>query len=493
VADFTVNGDDMGASEQALTADQVQAQLRDWLAQQRRAFEAHRFPSVQERRAHLGALEQMLHANVDRLADAVDADFGGRSKHETFMIDWLPSIDGVHHARRHVGRWAKPRRAGVALSFMPASARVMPQPLGVIGIVVPWNYPLLLALGPLTAALAAGNRAMIKMSEFTPRTGELLASLLREHFSEDHVRVVNGDADVARAFSALPFDHLLFTGSTSVGRHVMRAAAEHLTPVTLELGGKSPVIVAPDFSMDLAAERVIFGKCLNAGQSCTAPDYVLVPASHEAAFVQALQKQVARLYPTIARNPDYTAVVNARQHQRLQGYLADAVAKGGRVVPLNASGEDLSGSLKIAPTVVQQCTDDMLVMQDEIFGPLLPIVSYRTLDEALAFVNARPRPLALYYFSNDRASVDRVTRETIAGGVTINDTMYQVAQHNLPFGGVGPSGMGHYHGQYGFDTFSKQKGVLYQARFSGTRLMQPPYGKLFETMRTMLSKVLLKL
>jgi coniferyl-aldehyde dehydrogenase len=218
-----------------------------------------------------------------------------------------------------------------------------------------------------------------------------------------------------------------------------------------------------------------------------------VPASHEAAFVQALQKQVARLYPTIARNPDYTAVVNARQHQRLQGYLADAVAKGGRVVPLNSSGEDLSGSLKIAPTVVLQCTDDMLVMQDEIFGPLLPIVSYRTLDEALAFVNARPRPLALYYFSNDRASVDRVTRETIAGGVTINDTMYQVAQHNLPFGGVGPSGMGHYHGQYGFDTFSKQKGVLYQARFSGTRLMQPPYGKLFETMRTMLSKVLLKL
>jgi coniferyl-aldehyde dehydrogenase len=355
----------------------------------------------------------------------------------------------------------------------------VPQPLGVVGIIVPWNYPLFLAVSPLAAALAAGNRAMIKMSEFTPRTGALLASLVQRYFPQGEVAVVLGDADAGAAFARLPFDHLLFTGSTVVGRHIMHAAADNLTPVTLELGGKSPAIVGPDCSLAKAAERIAVGKLMNAGQTCIAPDYALVPAGQEPAFVAALRAVVAKMYPRIDDTPDYSAIINARHFQRLAGYLADAQAQGARLEPLSAGTADETRR-HLPPLALLGVTDSMRVMQEEIFGPLLPILPYRTFDEALAYVNAHPRPLALYLFDEDKIRIERTLHGTVAGGVTINDTLLHIAQENLPFGGVGPSGMGHYHGKEGFLTFSKQKPVFFQSRLNGMGLFNPPFGPVFE-------------
>jgi coniferyl-aldehyde dehydrogenase len=353
----------------------------------------------------------------------------------------------------------------------------------VVGIIVPWNYPMYLAVGPLVAALAAGNRVMIKMSEFTPRTGEVLAALIADCFSEDHVAVINGDVAIARGFSALPFDHLLFTGSTPVGREVMRSAAAHLTPVTLELGGKSPAIVGPGYPVDAAAQRILFGKCANAGQTCVAPDYVLVPAGTEDAFAAAAQRAVARLYPTLASNPDYSAIVNDRQYRRLAAYLEEARSRGARLIEINPAAETLApAGRKLAPTLVLRAPADTRVMQEEIFGPILPVMPYGDLAEALAYVNAGPRPLALYYFDQDQRRIERVLRETNSGGVTVNDVLLHVVQDDLPFGGAGASGMGHYHGRAGFETFSKPKGVFLQSRLNGTDLLKPPYGKRFEAL-----------
>ena len=447
--------------------------LQPLFERQRSAFQANPSPRAEDRLQWLEALHDVLTSSQQALIDAISQDFGNRSADETRLAEIMPSLHGIRYAKRRLRTWMKPSRRRVGMAFQPASAQVVYQPLGVVGIIVPWNYPLYLAIGPLIGALAAGNRVMLKMSESTPATGLLLKSLLAQIFPEDQVAVVLGEAEVGMAFSRLPFDHLLFTGSTSVGRHVMRAAAENLTPVTLELGGKSPAIVSANVPLADAAERIAFGKTLNAGQTCVAPDYVLVPRQRIDGFVEAYRQAVRQFYPQLADNPDYTSIINQRQHLRLQNYLDDAQAKGARVLPLFDHGQER----RMPHCLLLDVTDEMLVMQDEIFGPLLPIVPYDDIEQALSYVNARPRPLALYYFGYDKAEQRRVLRHTHSGGVCLNDTLLHVAQDDLPFGGVGPSGMGHYHGHEGFLTFSKAKGVFIKQRFNAARLIYPPYGK----------------
>jgi len=442
---------------------------------QRQAFAANPMPPAAQRRQWLKSLRELLVSNQQALVDALRSDFGNRSADETLLAELLPSLQGIQYASRHLKGWMKASRRKVGPAFQPAAAKVVYQPLGVVGVIVPWNYPLFLAMGPLVGALSAGNRVMLKLSEATPTTGLLLKRLLERVFPTDLVCVVLGEADVGIAFSRLPFDHLLFTGATSVGRQVMRAAADNLTPVTLELGGKSPAIVSADVPLKDAAERIAFGKTLNAGQTCVAPDYVLVPAHRLDAFVDAYRQAVLRFYPQVHGNPDYTSIINERQLARLNHYLEDAQGKGAHVISLYPPQQNSGRCL--APHVLLGVDDHMLVMQDEIFGPLLPVVPYERLDEALAYVNARPRPLALYYFGYDKAEQRHVLEHTHSGGACMNDTLLHVAQDDMPFGGIGPSGMGHYHGHEGFLTFSKAKGVLIKQRFNAAKVIYPPYGK----------------
>ena len=474
----------MNATDRAALDDQAGAARAEFERMHAASRQEPPFPRGRRERL-LDALTALVHDHIDRIAAAISTDFGHRSAHETWLLEVFPSLESCRHARRHLGRWMKPRRRPVSIWFQPGRARIIPQPLGVVGIIVPWNYPLLLAIAPISAALAAGNRVMVKMSEFTPRTGELLAELALQHFPEGEVKVVLGDAGVGAEFARLPFDHLLFTGSTRVGHEIMRMAAENLTPVTLELGGKSPAIVAPDFPVAKAAERIVFGKTINAGQTCIAPDYVLLPAGREAEFIDAARAVVARSYPHMEVTADYSAVVNDRHYQRLQGYLDEATALGARVEPLSAAAAD-PARRRMPPVALLDVSDAMRVMQDEIFGPVLPIVTYRDLDEAIRYVNARPRPLALYVFSHDAHGLDRVLNETVAGGVTVNDTILHIAQEELPFGGVGPSGMGQYHGEAGFETFSRMKPVFRQSAVNGMGLFTPPYGAVFERMLKLL-------
>ena len=430
----------------------------------------------------------MLREHAESLARAISDDFGHRSHAETRLLELFPAYAAIADARRHLRRWMRPQRRSVALWFQPARAEVRYQPLGAVGIIVPWNYPLLLAVAPLVAALAAGNRVLIKMSEFTPATSRLFADLIAQTFAADEVAVVEGDAAVAQAFSQLPFDHLLFTGSTVVGRHVMRAAADKLTPVTLELGGKSPAIIATSADFDQAVERIVVGKTLNAGQTCIAPDYVLLPAGREADFVETARRVLARCYPALNTTPDYTNIISQRHYERLVGYVDEARAQGAEVVALIPGATADPAKRRLPPLVLTGVTDTMRILQDEIFGPLLPLVPYSDLDQAIAYVNARPRPLALYYFDRDAANIEYVLNQTVSGGVTINDTLLHVGLDDLPFGGVGASGMGCYHGFDGFKTFSAQKAVFRQSRWSGIGLFKAPYGKLFER----LIKVLLR-
>ena len=455
-------------------AASIQASLEGLLARQRSAFLADPNPSAEQRRAWLKALRRLLIDEQESIIQAISQDFGNRSADETRMAEIMPSVLGIHYASKHLKRWMQPSRRAVGLPFQPAATRVLYQPLGVVGVIVPWNYPLFLAIGPLTGALAAGNRVMIKMSESTPAFSQLLKELLARIFPEDLVAVVTGEVDVGVAFSRLPFDHLLFTGATSVGKHVMRAAAENLTPVTLELGGKSPTIISADVPMQHAAERIAWGKTLNAGQTCIAPDYVLVPENRRDEFVEQYRAAVQRFFPTLRDNPDYTAIINARQLQRLEGYLRDAEAQGARIVPLFPEGQDR----RLPHSLLLDTRDDMKVMQEEIFGPLLPVLTYRTLGEALDYINQRPRPLALYYFGYDRAEQEEVLENTRSGGVCLNDTLLHVAQDDAPFGGIGASGMGHYHGHEGFKTFSTARTVFIKRRFNAARLIYPPYGRL---------------
>ncbi|HMN79963.1 MAG TPA: coniferyl aldehyde dehydrogenase [Burkholderiaceae bacterium] len=456
-------------------------------AQQHAASRTDPMTPLDVRLGRLRRLRELLLANEQAIAQAISADFGNRSTHETQLLELVPSLATVSDALRHTRRWMKPRRRRTALWYQPGSSRLLPQPLGVVGIVVPWNYPLSLTIGPLAAAFSAGNRAMVKLSETTPAFGALFERLVGERFAADELVVVNGDASVAQAFCALPFDHLLFTGSTAIGRHVMRAASANLTPVTLELGGKSPAIIGPGADFERAVERVMFGKLMNAGQTCIAPDYVLLPAARIVDFVEAARRVVARMYPAIGASADYTRIVDGRHFALLQTALEEAVARGAHAHPLTAIPAD-AGSRLMPPVLVTDPPEASRLMSEEIFGPLLPVIGYASIDEALRFVNDRPRPLALYVFERDAAVIDAVLARTVAGGVTINDTLLHFAQEILPFGGVGPSGMGSYHGEAGFETFSHLKPVFRQARFNGLGLFTPPYGPRFEKLVKLLMR-----
>ncbi|KJS75161.1 MAG: coniferyl aldehyde dehydrogenase [Comamonadaceae bacterium BICA1-1] len=449
--------------------------LQALFALQRAAFERAPMPTLQQRLAGLHALRSAIVRHQEALIAAVNADFSARSRHETLLAEILTTLQGIAHTARHLRGWMKPQRRGVSVLFAPASNRVYFQPLGVVGVMVPWNYPIQLALLPLVGALAAGNRVMLKLSEFTPATNQALRTLLAEAFEEDTVAVVQGALEVSSAFAQQPWDHLLFTGSTAVGKIVMAAAARNLTPVTLELGGKSPVIVAPDADLGVAARRIAFGKLLNAGQTCIAPDYVLLPAGQEQAFARAMQAAVAQLYPTLRDNPDYSAIVNERQHQRLQAWLEQARAGGAQVIECNPAGESFEGTRKMPLHLLLGVPEGATVLQEEIFGPLLPVLGYTSLEQAMAHIRRGPRPLALYLFSHERQVQQQVLERTHSGGVTINDTLMHVAQDELPFGGVGASGMGQYHGHEGFLTFSKAKGVHAKGRFNSGELIYPPY------------------
>jgi coniferyl-aldehyde dehydrogenase len=456
---------DLSLELQRLRTAQSRDPLPDWVTRARR----------------LRVLEALVRDHRKEIADAINADFGNRPAEETDMLEVFPSLSAIRHALRHGKRWMKPQRGIADMAFLPARIEMLPQPLGVVGIIVPWNYPLFLAVGPLVDALAAGNRVMVKMSEYTPRFSQLFADLLARHFQPDEVLVVNGDASVGQTFAGLPFDHLLFTGSTAVGHHVMRSAAANLTPVTLELGGKSPAIIGPGARFDHAVERIVFGKMVNAGQTCIAPDYVLVPRADVARFTSAARDAMTRLYPDLANNKQYASIATDRHYQRLASMRDNAVAAGARAEPLSYTADRPTQRL-LTPVMLTDVPDNLPVMQEEIFGPLLPIVPYDSFDEAIDYIVNRPRPLSLYLFEEDQARIDNVLAHTHAGGVSLNDTLYHIAQHGLPFGGVGPSGMGGYHGEAGFRTFSHMKPVFRQARLNGTGLLNPPYGKRFKQM-----------
>ncbi len=475
-------------SQPSLTLAQdpsVHDDLTALLARQRQAFDADPMPTLEQRLEKLERLHQGLIRHRQALTEALSQDFGHRSEFDSVIADILPCINQLRYTRRRLKRWMKPvsRHAGMLLA--PAKIRVEYQPLGVVGIMVPWNFPVFLALAPLLTALAAGNRAMIKLSEFTPATNAVLGALLSEQFDEEEVAVVEGEAERSAAFSRLPFDHLFFTGSTAVGRHVMRAAAENLVPVTLELGGKSPTLIGPDISMAEAVKRIAWGKCMNAGQICVAPDYILLPEGQQQAFIDAFRRRFARLYPKGLASPDYTSVVNAAQYRRLLETLEDAVSKGASATPLCTPARD-DERHRLALHLLTGVDDTMRVMREEIFGPLLPLVPYRSIDQALAYIQARPRPLALYLMSHDAELQQRVQAQTHAGGMAINETLLQVAADDAPFGGIGPSGMGEYHGEEGFRTFSKAKTILQRGRFYPARLIHPPY-------RTWLHRLMVKL
>ncbi len=449
------------------------------LMRQRGAFLRDGAPDVERRRDALLRLKQGVVRYRREFEAAASADFGHRSAHETTLMDLVPIVQAINYQHRHVRGWMRPQRRRVSVVFQPGRARVYYQPLGVVGVISPWNFPVSLALMPLATALAAGNRAMLKPSELTPATSELLAQMLRESFDEDEVAVVNGGAQVAAAFAALPFDHLLFTGSTRIGRVVMQAASEHLVPVTLELGGKSPAIVAHGGSLERAARDIAYGKLANSGQICIAPDYALVHESEIEPFVRAYQVAIGRFYPNGAVPPDFTSIVNDGHYQRLRSLLEDARSKGARIVEIGSEAGGSKPAHTLAPTVVVGAHDDMRLMQEEIFGPVLPLVAYRTLDEAITYVNARPRPLALYFFGGADGARD-VLRRTTSGNVTINDTLLHFMQEDLPFGGVGASGMGAYHGIEGFRALSHARGVFEQSRWNLTGLARPPYGRFAE-------------
>ena len=458
--------------------------LNQLLAAQRSAFRQSPYPSPRERRDHLARLERVVFARQDELASALDRDFGGRCRNEVLFSEIFVALHSVRHARKHVRQWMAKRPRHIDWPLQPARAWIMPQPLGVIGIISPWNYPIFLTIAPLAGALAAGNRVMFKLSEYTPATSECLAKLISEAFASDHVVVVNGDAQVGQTFASLKFDHLLFTGSTAVGRHVMRAAAENLTPVTLELGGKSPAILAPDADLDSAACDIVYGKFLNAGQTCIAPDYILVPRERLDTLLEALRRHIGRYWPEPARNPEYTSVINDRHVARLAAYVEEARARGTRVLTIGP--EASAGSRRIPPTLIVDPPDDLAVMRDEIFGPVLPVKTYRDLNEAIEYVNDHDRPLALYLFTKSGRTRENVLKRTVSGGACVNDTLIYIAAEDLPFGGVGASGFGHYHGAEGFDTFSKLKPVFHRPFAGLGRMTRPPYGRVHDLLKRIL-------
>jgi coniferyl-aldehyde dehydrogenase len=448
--------------------------LREIFERQHAAARSSPAPDANARRASLAVLADLVQRHATDLVQAIAADFGRRCQRETEILDVIPTVRAIRHARRWVRRWMKPELRPVDVLFHPARAWIRYEPLGVVGILSPWNFPLLLSVVPLANALAAGNRAMLKPSELTPGFSELLARLISQGFDSAQVAVIQGGVEVARSFSRLPFDHLMFTGSTAVGREVLRAAAENLTPVTLELGGKSPVIIGPDFSLTRAAQSIAFGKWLNAGQTCVAPDYVLVPADRARAFADAVIAEARRAFPSIA-DGDYTSLITERHRERLVTALDEARARGATILRHGAGEES---ARVMAPAVVLDPPPDCLLMREEIFGPVLPIVGYERLEDALAFINERGRPLALYCFTNNKRLRERILAGATSGGVMLNGTLLHAAQDDLPFGGVGPSGMGSYHGRDGFRRFSHARAVHAVGAINALEWLGPPWGRL---------------
>ena len=457
--------------------------LNGLLARQREAQRRDGAPPAALRIDRLNRCIALLVDHRDEIEAALNTDFGARSRQATAFTDIASSIGPLKHARDRLAGWMRPQRRRTTprlLGLFGARAEIHCQPKGVVGLISPWNFPVNLTFAPLAGVLAAGNRAMIKPSEVTPVTSELLKKMFASVFDEEEIAVVTGGPDVGQEFSGLAFDHLIFTGATSIGRQVMRAAAENLVPVTLELGGKSPVVIGRSADLAIAAARIMNGKTLNAGQICLAPDYVLVPADGMGVFVEQARAAVGRMFPTIRDNPDYTAVVADRHLARLTSYVEDARAKGAEIVEINPAGEDLRQQphRRMAPTLILHPTDDMKVMQEEIFGPLLPVKPYQEVDDAIDYINAHDRPLGLYYFGTDTDERDRVLARTTSGGVTVNDVVMHVAQEELPFGGIGPAGMGVYHGEDGFRAFSHRKSIFHQMKWdiAPLRMLRPPYG-----------------
>jgi len=464
----------MAQTAQLRTFDVVETEAQRVFTLQRQAYLRHPYPSFEERQANLAKLERILVDNVEAIAEAINRDFGHRSAEESKMLEVFGCVDGIRYTRRKLRKWMKPQRRHVSPMFLTGANRVIPQPKGLVGIVSPWNYPLFLTVSPLTSVLAAGNRAMIKMASNSQNLCRLLAEKIAAQFNEDTVAILPGVP--AKEFSTLPFDHIIFTGSADAGRTVMRSAAENLTPVTLELGGKSPTIICPDYDVEKAASDILYGKLVNAGQTCLAPDYLYVPADKRDAFVAAAKRIVAQRYPD-TNDRAYTSVIDEKSYRRLRATLDDAQRKGAQIVPLvpNAGPNDLLR--KLPPHLVLDPTDDMIILQEEIFGPLLPVKTYKNLDEVITYVNSKDRPLGFYFFTNDKATEEKLLYSTISGGVTINNCILHVAQHDMPFGGIGASGMGQYHGYEGFLEFSKLRPVFTNPRLSMLSMAYPPYTK----------------
>ncbi|MCS0659191.1 coniferyl aldehyde dehydrogenase [Massilia terrae] len=448
------------------------------LCQQRTAFLNEGAPGIGERKDRLKRLRAVVLAHRMELESAIRADFGNRSRHETGIMELMGVVQSIDYLVRNLSRFMKRERRHVGIPYRWGSAYVEYQPLGVIGIMAPWNYPLSLTMIPLATAFAAGNRAMIKPSELTPRTSELIQRMLACVFRAEEVSVVLGGAEVGAAFSALAFDHLLFTGSTQVGRKVMKAASDNLVPVTLELGGKSPAVFAPGHVNTRTMKSLVYGKLSNAGQTCVAPDYALVHADDLERFISLYKETASAFYPNGPAGPDYTSIISERHYDRLTSLLMDARHKGAQVIVVGESPENASKHIRtFAPTLLVNVDDSMAVMKEEIFGPILPVCTYSNLLEVIEYVNARPRPLALYYFGPNDARCKLLLTRTTSGNVGINNTLMHVAQDDLPFGGVGPSGMGAYHGIEGFRAMSHAKGVYVQGKWSLPRLLHAPFGR----------------
>lgn len=475
-----------------MTKDEMLAALE----KQRASFIQDGYPSLEVRLDRISRLEDLIHDNLDALCQAMSEDFGHRSPHQSRVADMFASLETIKQTKKQLAKWMRPekRKAPFPLNLLGAKAEVLYQPKGVVGNITTWNFPVFVAITPLVGIFAAGNRAMVKLTEVTPKTSELLKELFAKYFDETELVGVTGEAEVGAAFSALPLDHIIFTGATSIARHILAAAAPNLTPVTLELGGKSPTIISRSADLKEATERIFTGKALNVGQVCISPDYVFVAQDQLEPFLDYAKAHVSHMFPTMLNNPDYSSVVNERHCQRVQSYINDAKERGVQMIEINPAKEDFSqqsGTNKIPLTLAINPPEDCKIMQNEIFGPAIIIKTYQNIQETIDYINSNPRPLALYYFGSDEAEKRQVLHNTTSGNVTINDVIAHAGVEDIPFGGIGPSGMGNYHGFDGFKTFSHAKGVFSQTKMNMMKLsgMIPPYGdKTEKTLEFMLKR-----
>jgi len=462
--------------------------MNDVLNLQKKKFIKDGPPSINLRVDRLNRLTSMLVENRYAFTEALSSDFGSRSQNASLMTDVYTVLPEITNAIKNIKRWTKDekRSSNMPFSLFGAKSYIRYEPLGTIGMISPWNFPVNLAFGPLASIFAAGNQVMHKPSELTPETAALMKELCDKAYDQDEFATFLGGPETGEAFSKLNFDHLLYTGSGNVGKHVMNAAAQNLVPVTLELGGKSPVVVGNSADIQASAKRVMFGKTMNAGQICLAPDYVMVHKDKKDEFITEAEKAVADYYPSIKNNDDYTSIINERHFDRLNGLIDDAREKGATINQINPSNEDFSQQefFKIPPTIITDTSDDMRVMKEEIFGPILPVLEYTDVEEALDTINSKDRPLGLYYFGTDKNEQSNVLDNTSSGGVTINNVVGHIQQQDLPFGGVGPFGMGRYHSQDGFKNFSNARAVFKDVPFFMDNLafgmIRPPYKEGFE-------------